>query len=642
MKQAVPPLQAASTQDVQAHVRPGSGTALQRHVDESPRQLAQHEQLAKMQKSAPSSAHPNGLPSQLRAGIESLSGTDMGDVVVHRNSAKPAQLNAHAYAQGNAIHLGPGQEKHLPHEAWHVVQQKAGRVKATAQLAGAAINDNHDLEREADTMGQRAMQMHAYASAFPRKIDNKATNNAAVQRAMKKFPTRPEDDPVVARHKAAVEQIVDVVETQVDHARGLSLNWNALDFNDTGYIGVWASTARDYFNNPKQVPKFIHARFGYAIETFACANLPAQHAGLTINFQVSTGHTRPDIVLTHPADGVVGWLDITSFDSFGHILGKDGAGWRTKPFVYEIFYKPLALPEVLTGLEDPVYKAWGDYLSVKNEITYENEESQRIALRNQLLELQEGNQWETGYGNVLTKQGQTQSLLRGLGVDLGRNSRQAARGALAIADINAGPFGFTGVKTDRTRAKAFIKSKAAPEINAQHAAVEERYLEHYQDIIADHQNLPLIRAFYDYLSGDAPDKIEGGTAVAASVEEYDELKSVWEDLTERRDARATQLAQQMHALSGQLPQTVDFGVLQAWSNASVKLRNQARTLIEVLVEQQAFLDYLQQKYGPLSFFSRSVEETGIVQALGETPDDTTAALAARAYRESHPLPATVT
>jgi hypothetical protein len=47
---------------------------------------------------------------------------DLSDVRVHRNSSKPAQLNALPYAQGNDIHLGPGQEQHLPHEAWHVVQ----------------------------------------------------------------------------------------------------------------------------------------------------------------------------------------------------------------------------------------------------------------------------------------------------------------------------------------------------------------------------------------------------------------------------------------------------------------------------------------------------------------------------------------
>ena len=99
-------------------------------------------------------ANNTGLPDHLKAGIENLSGHAMDDVKVHYNSPKPAQLQAHAYAQGSQIHLGPGQEKHLPHEAWHVVQQKQGRVKPTAQLKeNIAINDDHHLEREADVMG---------------------------------------------------------------------------------------------------------------------------------------------------------------------------------------------------------------------------------------------------------------------------------------------------------------------------------------------------------------------------------------------------------------------------------------------------------------------------------------------------------
>ena len=100
-----------------------------------------------------------GLPDNLKSGIERLSGYDMSDVKVHYNSAKPAQLNAHAYAQGNQIHLGSGQEKHLPHEAWHVVQQKQGRVRPTMQFNGQAINDNTGLEKEADMMGGKAVQM---------------------------------------------------------------------------------------------------------------------------------------------------------------------------------------------------------------------------------------------------------------------------------------------------------------------------------------------------------------------------------------------------------------------------------------------------------------------------------------------------
>ncbi|WP_081415679.1 eCIS core domain-containing protein [Aquimarina latercula] len=98
-----------------------------------------------------------GLPDNLKSGIENLSGYSMDDVKVHYNSSKPAQLQAHAYAQGTDIHLAPGQEKHLPHEAWHLVQQKQGRVKPTKQLKSKVnINDDAGLEREADVMGNRA------------------------------------------------------------------------------------------------------------------------------------------------------------------------------------------------------------------------------------------------------------------------------------------------------------------------------------------------------------------------------------------------------------------------------------------------------------------------------------------------------
>lgn len=120
------------------------GTA-QRRVDDSARQ---HE----------AGARNGGLPAQLRSGLEALSGLDMSDVRVHRNSSKPAQLEAAAYAQGRDIHLAPGQDHHLPHEAWHVVQQRQGRVRATTNVAGVPVNDQPALEREADVMGRQAVQ----------------------------------------------------------------------------------------------------------------------------------------------------------------------------------------------------------------------------------------------------------------------------------------------------------------------------------------------------------------------------------------------------------------------------------------------------------------------------------------------------
>jgi len=103
-----------------------------------------------------------GLPDHLKSGIESLSGMSMDHVKVHYNSAQPAQLNAHAYAQGSEIHVAPGQERHLPHEAWHVVQQAQGRVQPTMQMkAGVPVNDDVGLEAEADVMGTKALGLGA-------------------------------------------------------------------------------------------------------------------------------------------------------------------------------------------------------------------------------------------------------------------------------------------------------------------------------------------------------------------------------------------------------------------------------------------------------------------------------------------------
>ncbi len=97
-----------------------------------------------------------GMSDNLKAGIEDLSGFAMDDVRVHYNSPEPATVQALAYTQGTDIYVAPGQEQHLPHEAWHVAQQMAGRVEPTTEVSGLPVNDCIELEHEADVMGARA------------------------------------------------------------------------------------------------------------------------------------------------------------------------------------------------------------------------------------------------------------------------------------------------------------------------------------------------------------------------------------------------------------------------------------------------------------------------------------------------------
>jgi hypothetical protein len=149
----------------------GKGVPLQRVEEEEllqgqglPVQLVEEEELLQgqqlaLQRAALEEEEPlqgQGLPADLQSGVEQLSGMDMSDVRVHAGSSRPAEVGALAYAQGTDIHLAPGQEQHLPHEAWHLVQQKQGRVRATVQAAGVPINDNPVLEAEADRMGAQA------------------------------------------------------------------------------------------------------------------------------------------------------------------------------------------------------------------------------------------------------------------------------------------------------------------------------------------------------------------------------------------------------------------------------------------------------------------------------------------------------
>lgn len=93
-----------------------------------------------------------GMPDSMKENIEDLSGFPEDDVRVHYKSDKPATVQASPYTQATNIHVAPGQEPHLPHEAWHVAQQMSGRVEPTTEVGGMPVNDNEDLKSETDML----------------------------------------------------------------------------------------------------------------------------------------------------------------------------------------------------------------------------------------------------------------------------------------------------------------------------------------------------------------------------------------------------------------------------------------------------------------------------------------------------------
>ncbi|MEX2228964.1 MAG: DUF4157 domain-containing protein [Dehalococcoidia bacterium] len=120
------------------------------------------------------------LPRALAAGVRRLSGLDVGDVRVHRDSAEPARIDALAFTQGAHVYLALGQERQLAHEAWHVVQQRQGRVRATTAIGSRAVNDDAVLEREADAAGH-ALAGGDRAAGFGARATHAATQSTGAR-----------------------------------------------------------------------------------------------------------------------------------------------------------------------------------------------------------------------------------------------------------------------------------------------------------------------------------------------------------------------------------------------------------------------------------------------------------------------------
>ncbi|MFN6945844.1 MAG: DUF4157 domain-containing protein [Cytophagaceae bacterium] len=136
------------------------------------------------------------MPEDVQAKMENSFGADFSNVNIHVGE-KASSVGALAYAQGNDIHFAPGQynpetqsgQELLGHELTHVVQQRQGRVQATTQAKGIAVNDDPALENEADVMGKKAAQNekaniagHTRSNVQAKKVAQKSDDQEALDR----------------------------------------------------------------------------------------------------------------------------------------------------------------------------------------------------------------------------------------------------------------------------------------------------------------------------------------------------------------------------------------------------------------------------------------------------------------------------
>ena len=313
-----------------------------------------------------------GIPSPVRAKMEAAFGADFSGVRVHPRSSRAVELGALAYTQGSEIHVAPGQwapetrqgQELLGHELAHVVQQREGRVQATAQYKGVALNADSRLEAEADAMGRRAASAPADRSGTPLPARGLTTSSGGpVQRL------------VVWHAQARTSSFVHVnafangVDKVVQEGAKLALEDPMSMADSDNHVKRWKVTAQILIDenagtrnaNAAVVQKAnreMYMHYGYAVESHTSTevnDLCTTHLpkGYTCPLQVTYGSTRPDIVVRDDHGQDEAWFDLTSDASAGHIWGKQSSKWKSMSNVAEITYPALDKASVGTGTMSP-------------------------------------------------------------------------------------------------------------------------------------------------------------------------------------------------------------------------------------------------------------------------------------------------
>ncbi|NLU70563.1 DUF4157 domain-containing protein [Streptomyces sp. HNM0574] len=313
------------------------------------------------------------LDEPVRNEMEARLGADFSDVRLHTDGTarrSAAELGARAWTSGSHVVLGEGgADRHtLAHELTHVIQQRRGPVAGTDNGSGLSLSDPSDhFEREAEANATRALSGPVPVGPEQGGDVRAGGSPEAVQRTVVAYSTSDKGaDEKVMEDLAAFAKKLDAA---------VRLAWLQATQNPTdpkvsetdGHTKLWAQEWQAYEEGrvtPQDMAGMLPSRVGYAIESLGTKvflKLGKEWAGsasghtFSVLLQATDGNTRPDVVLSH-GKKAVGWYDITSENSKGHITGKDGPGWANKPYVAEITYPAVSL-ETVTSHTDKWEKA---------------------------------------------------------------------------------------------------------------------------------------------------------------------------------------------------------------------------------------------------------------------------------------------
>ncbi|WP_437765359.1 DUF4157 domain-containing protein [Sorangium sp. So ce281] len=437
--------EAASLAPARMTAKEAAGVALQRRAAfSSGRDGARQDRGEPGQRAGagvPAPTAGRAMPEAVRERMESAFSADFSDLRIHPGSARATALGALAYTQGSDIHVAPGHwapetgrgQELLGHEIAHVVQQREGRVRATAQTQGVALNDEPALEREADELAQKAVK----ASTEPAQRRTTAGGCWDVMQRTEAWGHDPPD--------AQLTAFVKALDTLVNQAARMILQ-DPLSIPETdGYIARWKAVMTSFMDEFQgtgdlkkalEREKFIYAAYGYAVESLTNVQIgvlnPHLPAGAVVSVQATRGHTRPDVVVRRGDGTDVGWFDITASNSKNHINGKTGSGWKNQPYVAEVTYRSLDDAALMTLVQNALTTRMSSgELERLRKMARENRQRQERHLRSVGRSVKKAIEAVQHFTNMTVRANEFESVLATeLGID-GKLPPQTAKGVLA-------------------------------------------------------------------------------------------------------------------------------------------------------------------------------------------------------------------
>jgi len=310
----------------------------------------------------------------VRERMETRLGADFSEVRLHDDAAShrsAEEMGARAYTSGSHVVIGRGggDEHTLAHELVHVVQQRRGPVSGTDRGNGLRVSDPGDrFEREAESVAREVMARPVpdRTRESPGRPTDPGHGHAGHDHPSVQRTVHPSDTPAGRDTDKGV--FTDLADFAVLLDNAVARGWaqatqdptNAQWAKVDGYLARWA-LQWETFSDPdstrgerESIAPMVPAMCGYAIESLATKVFLAENKAwtgktsgraFTVVMQETNGNTRPDVVLKDGSKSLA-WYDITSEKSRGHIFEKDGAGWKTMPYVAEITYPAVTAETV--------------------------------------------------------------------------------------------------------------------------------------------------------------------------------------------------------------------------------------------------------------------------------------------------------